>query len=73
MFILLPTEKQGLTSLGRLQDKLSVDRLEQLFSRMESKVVSIMLPKFRIQQKLQLKVQLVLTLSRQDFFHLKKF
>jgi len=55
MFILLPTEKQGLTSLGRLEDKLSVDRLVQLFSRMEAKTVSIMLPKFRIQQKLQLK------------------
>ncbi len=56
MFILLPTEKQGLASLNRLEDKLSVEALEQLFARMEAKTVSILLPKFRIQQKLQLKV-----------------
>lgn len=56
MFILLPTEKNGLASLNRLEDKLSVEVLEQLFNRMEAKTVSISLPKFRIQQKLQLKV-----------------
>ena len=56
MFILLPTEKQGLASLNRMEDKMTVEILEQLFSRLESKTVSIALPKFRIQQKLQLKV-----------------
>lgn len=57
MFILVPTEnKAGLNGLNKLEDKLSVEILEDLFSRMESKTVSIQLPKFRIQQKLQLKV-----------------
>ncbi|XP_046636832.1 leukocyte elastase inhibitor-like [Daphnia pulicaria] len=55
MFILLPTEKQGLASLSRLEDKLTVEKLEHMFSRMEAKTVAISLPKFRIQQKLQLK------------------
>lgn len=58
MFIVLPTEKDGLNSLIRLEDAMTVDLMEQLFARMESKTVSIALPKFRIQQKLQLKVQL---------------
>lgn len=57
MFILLPLEKQGLASLNRLENKLTVEKLEQLFSRMEAKTVSISLPKFRIQKKLELKVQ----------------
>lgn len=57
MFILLPTEKDGLASLNRLESQLTVDLLEQLFSRLESKTVSVQLPKFRIQQKLQLKVR----------------
>lgn len=55
MFILLPLEKQGLASLNRLENKLTVEKLEQLFSRMEAKTVSISLPKFRIQKKLELK------------------
>jgi serine protease inhibitor len=58
MFILLPTEKQGLASLSRLEDKLTVEKLEHMFSRMEAKTVAISLPKFRIQQKLQLKVKI---------------
>lgn len=57
MFIVLPTEKDGLNSLIRLEDSMTVDIMEQLFARMESKTVSIALPKFRIQQKLQLKVE----------------
>lgn len=56
MFILLPSEQDGIKSLNRLEAKLTVDLLEQIFARMESKTVSIQLPKFRIQQKLQLKV-----------------
>ena len=64
MFILLPTEKQGLVSLNRLEDKLSVEALEQLFTRMEAKTVSILLPKFRIQQKLQLKVYSQLAINQ---------
>lgn len=59
MFILLPTEQEGLKSLNRLEAKLTVDLLEQVFSRLESKTVSIQLPKFRIQQKLQLKVNTI--------------
>jgi len=55
MFILLPTEKEGIQSLNKLEAQLTVDILEQLFSRMEPKTVSLQLPKFRIQQKLQLK------------------
>lgn len=65
MFILLPTEKQGLASLNRLENKLTVDKLEQLFSRMEAKTVSISLPKFHIQKKLELKVQF-------DFYRLTR-
>ena len=57
MFILLPTDKQGLTSLIRLEEKLTVEKLEHMFSRMEAKTVAISLPKFRIQQKLQLKIR----------------
>ena len=57
MFILLPTDKQGLASLIRLEEKLTVEKLEHMISRMEAKTVAISLPKFRIQQKLQLKVQ----------------
>ena len=59
MFILLPTEQDGLKSLNRLEAKLNVDLLEQIFSRLESKTVSIQLPKFRIQQKLKLKLKTV--------------
>lgn len=59
MFILLPTDKQGLASLIRLEEKLTVEKLEHMFSRMEAKTVAISLPKFRIQQKLQLKVNTI--------------
>ena len=63
MFILLPTEKEGIKSLNKLEAQLTVDLLEQLFSRMEPKTVSLQLPKFRIQQKLQLKVIQLLLIS----------
>lgn len=56
MFILLPIEKEGIKSLNKLEAQLTVDVLEQLFAQMEKKTVSVQLPKFRIQQKLQLKV-----------------
>ena len=56
MFLIVPKEKEGLAGLTKLEAKLSIDVLEKLFSRMESKTVSIQLPKFRIQQQLQLKV-----------------
>ena len=56
MFLIVPKEKEGLAGLKKLEAKLSIDVLEKLFSRMESKTVSIQLPKFRIQQQLQLKV-----------------
>ena len=55
MFILLPTEKDGLASLNRLESRLTVDAMDDLFGHLEPKTVSIQLPKFRIQQKLQLK------------------
>lgn len=55
MFILVPMERVGLNGLKKLEERLTVDILEDLFSRMESKTLSIQLPKFRIQQKLQLK------------------
>lgn len=73
MFILLPTEKQGLISLIRLEDKLTVEALEQLMARMEAKTVSIMLPKFRIQQKIQLKVLLGFCKILEHFKKLDKF
>ena len=73
MFILLPTEKQGLVSLNRLEDKLSVEALEQLFTRMEAKTVSILLPKFRIQQKLQLKVYSISNESNLHAVNIKYF
>jgi len=57
MFILLPIEKEGIKSLNKLEAQLTVDVLEQLFAQMEKKTVSVQLPKFRIQQKLQLKVK----------------
>jgi len=56
MFIIVPMERVGINGLKKLEERLTVDILEDLFSRMESKTVSIQLPKFRIQQKLQLKV-----------------
>lgn len=42
-------------SLNRLEANLNGEVLEHLFSKMESKLVSIQLPKFRIKQQLQLK------------------
>lgn len=58
MYLIVPTEKGGLASLNRLSDTLTKQDLEQLFNRMEPKNVAIQLPKFRIQQKLFLKVKL---------------
>jgi len=55
MFIIVPNEKNGVESLRKLENRLSVDVLEGLFDQMESKLVSIQLPKFRIKQQLQLK------------------
>lgn len=67
MFILVPIEKVGLSGLNKLEDKLTVEVLEDLFSRMESKTVSIQLPKFRIQQKLHLKVRVLESYSRSNY------
>lgn len=55
MFIMVPKQKKGLESLNRLEANLNGEVLEHLFSKMESKLVSIQLPKFRIKQQLQLK------------------
>lgn len=56
MFIVVPKEKNGVESLNGVERRLTVDVLEDLFDQMESKLVSIQLPKFRIKQQLQLKV-----------------
>ena len=56
MFVIVPKEKNGVVSLNSVEDRLSVDVLDDLFDQMESKLVSIQLPKFRIKQQLQLKV-----------------
>jgi len=55
MFVIVPKEKNGVVSLNSVEDRLSVDVLDDLFDQMESKLVSIQLPKFRIKQQLQLK------------------
>jgi len=55
MFIVVPKEKNGVESLNGVERRLTVDVLEDLFDQMESKLVSIQLPKFRIKQQLQLK------------------
>lgn len=68
MFIIVPNEKNGVESLRKLENRLSVDVLEGLFDQMESKLVSIQLPKFRIKQQLQLKVVTTrLTISLANF------
>lgn len=68
MFIIVPNEKNGVESLRKLENRLSVDVLEGLYDQMESKLVSIQLPKFRIKQQLQLKVVTTrLTISLANF------
>jgi len=55
MFIIVPKERNGLKSLNELESRLNSDVLASLFDQIVSKSVSIQLPKFRIQQQIQLK------------------
>jgi serine protease inhibitor len=58
MYVLLPTETEGVSSLNRLEPKLNARIINQLIGQMVKKSVSVSLPKFRIENSVNLKVNL---------------
>ena len=58
MYLLLPTERKGIDSLNKLEEKLDEFVFERLRSSMEAKTVAIQLPRFQIKQRISLKVTL---------------
>ena len=58
MYVLLPTETEGVSSLNQLEPKLNASVINQLIGKMVKKSVSVTLPKFRIENSVNLKVNL---------------
>jgi len=58
MYVLLPTETEGVSSLNQLEPKLKASVINQLIGQMGKKSVSVLLPKFRIDNTVNLKVSL---------------
>jgi serine protease inhibitor len=58
MYVLLPTETVGASSLNQLEPKLNASVINQLIGQMGKKSVSVSLPKFRIENTVNLKVSL---------------
>jgi serine protease inhibitor len=58
MYVLLPTETEGVSSLNRLEPKLNASVINHLIGQMVKKSVSVSLPKFRIENSVNLKVNL---------------
>jgi len=58
MYLIVPTDNQGVKSLKNLEARLSDVIIRDLMDRMTAKTVSLAIPKFRIRQKLSLKNRL---------------